>query len=689
MNPFPAIPFVRLCIVFIAGIVLFELFPGHYHIAWIITGFLLFTLIFTPRSFAAKWDTSWITGVIIYLSVLALGYLNANYKLSSKPTREIQHMKIHVAELTENPVEKRNSYKAEARLLYSQYEKDHEHSLTGIILYFQKDTLVKTLKHGQKILFHAPVVIPYSPQNPRQFNYKKHLASKGIYYQAYIKRDAFLVLDEPPRKNLSYYMKELRYAILNRLYSFQMQEEVTGIAAALLTGYKEELDPDTKASFSRVGTMHILAVSGLHVGIVYLMVSGMLFFLNKNLSGRLTRLLITLLFLWFYVIFTGMSPSVLRAGIMFSLISIGQTLFYKTNIYNTIFLSAFILLIADPGNLYNVGFQLSYLAVLGIVFFYPAMNNWITSRYWIINKVWALTCVSLAAQIATTPISLYHFGQFPTSFLIANLAVVPLAGIIIYTGIFALIFTGVPFLGSMSIWVFKFLITSMYQLILLIEKIPYSYAENLTINVFQCILLYGGIICFVCFFIYRYAAWLMAGLSVTAIFLITMTYRNWQVNHQQELIIYAQNKESRLEVMHGREVSYPSFEELNPMEYGLFVRAYHQWKGIRKQHSIEKNRNNNPLYVRYPLIQAGNKTLWIMDDSLMFPLKKISIDYLWLKSKRFFEPEKLPEFFQYDMILLDPCIPEKTRKKFIQAFDKYHIKFYDIAHSGAFIVHLN
>jgi len=689
MNPFPAIPFVRLCIGFIVGIVLFNLYPGHHNIAWIITGSLLFTLIFAPRSFTAKWNTSWITGLIIYLSVLALGYLNANYRLSSKPTREIQHMKVHVAELVENPIEKTNSYKAEARLLHSQFEKDIEHGSTGIILYFQKDQAVKTLKHGQKILFSTPVTIPYSPQNPRQFNYKQYLASNGIYYQAYIKNDAFQVLNQPPHKGLFYYVKELRYEILNRLYSFHMQEEVTGIAAALLTGYKEELDPDTKASFSRVGAMHILAVSGLHVGIVYLMISGMLFFLNKGLSGRLTRLLITLLFLWFYVIFTGMSPSVLRAGIMFSLISIGQTLFYKTNIYNTIFLSAFILLIADPGNLYNVGFQLSYLAVLGIVFFYPAMNNWITSRYWIINQAWALTCVSLAAQIATTPISLYHFGQFPTSFLIANLVVVPLAGITIYTGIAAVIFTGVPFLGSISIWIFKFLITSIYQLILLIENIPYSYAGNLTINMFQCILLYGGIICFVCFFMYRYAAWLMAGLSVTAIFLITMTYRNWQVNHQQQLIIYAQNKESRLEIMHGREVSYPSFEELTPMEYGLFVRAYHQWKGIRKQNSLEKNRNNNPLYVQYPLIQAGSKRLWIIDDSLMLPVKKIETDYLWIKSKRFFEPEKLSGFFQYEMILIDPSVPEKNRKKFITALDKTNIKFYDIAHSGAFIVHLN
>jgi competence protein ComEC len=295
----------------------------------------------------------------------------------------------------------------------------------------------------------------------------------------------------------------------------------------------------------------------------------------------------------------------------------------------------------------------------------------------------------LAAQIATTPISLYHFGQFPTSFLIANLAVVPLAGIIIYTGIAAVIFAGVPLLGSISVGVFKFLISLMYQIILHIEKIPYAYADNLSISLFQCVLLYVGIICFVCFFMFRYAAWLMATLSAIIIFLTTITYRNWQVNHQQQLIIYAQNKESRLEIMHGREVSYPSFEELTPMEYGLFVKAYHQWKGIRKQHSIEKNINNNPLYIQYPLIQAGNKRIWIIDDSLMLPIKKIETDYLWLKSKRFFEPEKLPEFFQYDMILLDPCIPEKTRKKFIQAFDKYHIKFYDIAHSGAFIVHLN
>lgn len=689
MNPFPAIPFVRLCIGFISGILLFHIFPGFTATAWIVAGSAMFTLILAPHSFTAPWNNNWITGLIINLILLGLGYLNATYRLSDKITRDISHMNVHVAELTENPVEKTNSYKAEARLIHSQFEDDLEKGASGIILYFQKNEDIKNLKHGQKIAFTSPVTIPYSPQNPRQFNYKHYLASHGIYYQAYIKYNDFQVLNQPVQKDLFFYIKEIRYEILNRLHSFQMKEEITGIAAALITGYKEELDPDTKASFSRVGAMHILAVSGLHVGIIYLMISKILFFLNKIKHGKIIRLLITLLFLWFYVMLTGMSPSVLRAGIMFSLISIGQALFYKANIYNTIFLSAFILLIADPGNLYNVGFQLSYLAVLGIVFFFPYLNSWITSKYWIINKSWELTCVSVAAQIATTPISLYHFGQFPTSFLIANIVVVPLAGIIIHSGIAAVIFTGVPLLGSISIWVFKFLITSMYQLILFIENIPYSYAGNLTINIFQCIMLYGGIICFVCFFMYRYAAWLMAGLSAVIIFLSTITYRNWQVNHQQQLIIYAQNKESRLEILHGREVSYPSFEELTPMEYGLFVRAYHQWKGIRRQNRVEKYIDNSPLYIQYPLIQAGNKRLWIIDDSLMLPVKKIKTDYLWIKSKRFFEPEKLSGFFQYEMILIDPSVPEKNRKKFITALDKTNIKFYDIAHSGAFIVHLN
>ncbi|MCX7744616.1 MAG: competence protein ComEC family protein [Flavobacteriales bacterium] len=689
MNPFPAIPFVRLCTGFVLGIILFNYFPGQATIAWIILGSILFTLLFTPQSYTALWNNSWETGLMIYLCLISLGYLNAHYQSPFKTIRDIKHMKIHVAELIENPVEKTNSFKAEAQLLYSQYEQDAQHGTTGIILYFEKNERIKQLKHGQKILFHAPVTIPYSPQNPRQFNYKKYLETKGIYYQAYINTNAFKVLPQPPRKNILYYIKEFRYEILRRIQSFGMPQEVTGIAAALLTGYKEILDSDTKASFSRVGAMHILAVSGLHVGIIYLMISGLLFFLKKNLWGRITALFITLFILWFYVILTGMSSSVLRAGIMFSLVSVGQTLSYKSNIYNTIFLSAFILLIVNPMNLFDVGFQLSYLAVLGIVFFFPAMNQWITSKYWIVNQIWALTCVSLSAQIATTPISLYHFGQFPTSFLIANLVVVPLAGIIIYIGIAAVIFTGIPLLGNITSAIFKFLITFMHQLIQVIEDIPYAYAENLTINAFQCLLLYAGLICFTCFFMNRYATWLVASLFIILVILITMTYRNWQVNHQQQLIIYAQNKKSWLEIMHGREVSYPSFDELTPMEYGLFIRANHQWKGIRKHHRIEKNKKNNPLFIQYPLIQAGNKRLWIIDDSLMLPINKIEIDYVWLKSKRFFNPDIILKSFSFQTILLDPCISEKNRKKMITTLDKLNIKYYDIAHSGAFIVNLN
>ncbi|TVQ76014.1 MAG: ComEC/Rec2 family competence protein [Flavobacteriales bacterium] len=217
-----------------------------------------------------------------------------------------------------------------------------------------------------------------------------------------------------------------------------MQSEAKQIMYALVLGDRSDLDPQLRQQYANAGVVHILAVSGLHVGVLYLLIS---LIFQKLLSGRAWRFqaFITLAVLWSYALMTGLSPSVWRAATMFSLLSVGVQLGRITNIYSTLAASAFILLILDASLLFSPGFQLSYAAVFGIVRYQPIIAEWWEPKTKWINYAWQIASVSLAAQIVTMPFTLVYFGQFPTYFLLANLLILPLLSIIMIGSIIALL----------------------------------------------------------------------------------------------------------------------------------------------------------------------------------------------------------------------------------------------------------
>ncbi|MEM9053079.1 MAG: ComEC/Rec2 family competence protein, partial [Bacteroidota bacterium] len=266
-----------------------------------------------------------------------------------------------------------------------------------------------------------------------------------------------------------------------------------GVISALVLGDKAQLDVDLRRQFVNAGVVHILAVSGLHVGIIYFLF-GWLFDLLLKKKGRLLKFILLLLILWAYAALTGFSPSVLRAATMFSFISLGKYHWKYGNVYNMIAGSAVVLLVVDPLLITQVGFQLSYLAVIGIVYFHPKFYSLLTFETWLPDKIWSLTCVSLSAQLATFPLSVFYFHQFPVLFPLSNLLVIPLATAILYLGISWLILSWVPFLSS----ILEFLtIKATYILNLTVEtfnELPIVTLRGLYLTEIETILLYSLIV---------------------------------------------------------------------------------------------------------------------------------------------------------------------------------------------------
>ncbi len=303
------------------------------------------------------------------------------------------------------------------------------------------------------------------------------------------------VLNKNPKNGFWQLIFSAREYVLDVLQkSISTGKDELGIAEALLIGYTNDLDKDLVQAYSNTGVVHIIAISGMHLALIYVLlvwVFGKIPLINKS---KLLQLVLILSCLWLFSILTGASPSVLRAAVMFSFIAVGKTYFKQASIYNSLAASAFVLLCYNPYYLWAVGFQLSYLAVLGIVIFQkPIYNCFYIKNKWV-DKTWQLITVSTAAQLLTFPVCIYYFHQFPNLFLISNLIAVPLSAIILYTEIALITFSWIPFAGT---WLGKLvtgLVWVMNKIICWINDLSFAVWDKIPATVLSTGLLYATLI---------------------------------------------------------------------------------------------------------------------------------------------------------------------------------------------------
>lgn len=353
-----------------------------------------------------------------------------------------------------------------------------------ILLYHQFDTL---LGPGQVLLLAGKPSTIEGPKNPGQFDYRTFMERQGLAHSLFSGKKLYVlgsVIDQPIQQYFSY----LRNYLIRQIDQFFESPASKQIAKALLLGYKKQMDPEITEAYSTTGAMHILAVSGLHVGIIY----GFFFLLVKpyRLRTRIRVVYLTsiILLIWAYACLTGLSPSVLRSATMFTFVALAQMQSRSPSIFNAIALSALVLLVLDPFLLYAVGFQLSYGALLGILLIQPLLVRVWLPRYRWLEYCWQITTVGVAAQLATFPISAYYFHQFPSYFILSNLVAIPAAFLIMSFGIPFLIFSKVPVLGPALTWVTESLIKMLNFLIMGLESLPGASVRDIHFEVWEIVL---------------------------------------------------------------------------------------------------------------------------------------------------------------------------------------------------------
>ncbi len=507
------IPLVRLVIPFAIGILLSNfLIKDQDPISLTVLIAILLVVCCTVTLKQLRYKERWIYGFTIYLTFIGLGVLHQTIWQKSNT------LKIKNQEAVEwiGRVEEVNYRGDTASLLKVKvHAVDNNGSfnekLFGLTAYLKSPT---KLKVGDWISAKSVLKPIEKPLNPYQFNYANFMYKRGYLRSTYLDK----VQQHGRQVNLEAYTSSLRASLISGFEKAGIKDKELAVLNAISLGDKSLLNQETRNAYAGAGAMHILAVSGLHVGIVYLLFSQLLFFLSSSVWERWIKAAILLFVIWGFAFLTGLSPSVQRAGCMFSFIIIAGALNRYSSTLNSIAAAAFILLLINPMILFELGFQLSFAAVIGIVSMHPSIYAIWQPSYILIDKAWSLIVVSITAQLATLPFVLYYFHQFPNWFLITNLFVIPLAFIIVAGAILVgclILFFQEDFLLAKVLDVFLKLLNGGIQAM---ENLPFFTTSDIWIAPIQAILLGVMVLAIMLFINHRKFFQLFTALACLAIF---------------------------------------------------------------------------------------------------------------------------------------------------------------------------
>lgn len=606
---------------------------------WLLFAFFIVSMFFIILNFCYTqlrlYKNRWIGGLLISLLLFLAGWQNAvrynelnNNNHFSKTTAQFLVVKI-----SSEPDVKNNLIRFTANAEKS-INKAKGLNVNGTLLITIKDSAARKLYYGDELLVPAkynPVEPPYVPA---AFNYKNYLAGQNIFYQAFFTGKQYVLLQTNTGNPLIAYSLRLRQQLVEKLKNNMHDTSAIAVASTLILGYKADLSNDILQAYSKTGTIHVLSVSGAHVAIIYILLTFILSFLNGHKYGKLLKALIIIIAIWYYSLLSGFSPAVCRAAVMISMFIAGKTFNRYINTLNILAISAFLLLLYDPFFITDVGFQLSYLAVFGLVVFQPLEYKWLTLKNKWADKLWALCSVSIAAQVITFPLSAFYFHQFPVYFLVSNLFIIIPTAAIMYTGIFFLLLPQIPLVSSTLALILEKSIVIMNNGLSIIEHTPFASFGKIWIAVPEYLLLYAVILSGF-YFLYYKKTWLAGLCLICTLFLCA----GWCM---KKIFCYKSNTVAWLNLKKHTGIVFKNgneavvFSDLKPSDktYQYSIQPYLDSCQVEHTETVTLNQDVKTPWIikKSNFIQFLNKRIFIFDGAQQNNLfsEKLKTDYIYI-----------------------------------------------------------
>ncbi|HZL08401.1 MAG TPA: ComEC/Rec2 family competence protein [Prolixibacteraceae bacterium] len=539
---FQKIPFIRITSLFMTGILLnhYLNFEPHW-IAFVLT-ILISALIFL-------WHTSNYAAVQIQNLLISIGIVFAGVFYPGKPHENQQsdfnRKEYYLAEVCQKPAEKAKTFQSILQIQNKSLAKPEK-----VIAYFSKDQFDSTLSTGDQLVILAKPQKIRNKGNPFEFDYQSMMRKKEISYTVFLTEGTYLKTGHSVNR-IIYQAELIRDKLLSKLSVTKIEKEEGSVVAALTLGYRAELDPETTDYFASTGAMHVLAVSGLHVGLIYFILGFLLSGIKKVKIGAFLFPALMIILLWSYALITGFSPSVQRATVMLTFVIFGNILRRSVNIYNSLTASALVLILNNPDVLFEVGFQLSFLAVFGIVLIQPKLAGLIEVKNKLLKSLWALLTVSIAAQLATFPLGLFYFNQFPNFFWLSNFFVIPGATLIIWLTFGFFIFSPFPFIPDLIAQLIQWTTSLMLWTLKVISELPHAVSEGIVINPIQLWVIFGILGSILIYVFSKRKQWLFFSLILLITLQSSVFVLNWRLLNQKAIYVY-NSRNTFIHLINGR-----------------------------------------------------------------------------------------------------------------------------------------
>jgi competence protein ComEC len=550
---------------------------------------------------------------------------------------------------------------------------DAKHVIGKSLLNVDKDSIKQPLKVDNVFVARTQFNELYSPLNPNQFDYKNYLKKQNIYYQLYL-NDSELLTVSNNKHTIFGYAAKLREHIQSKLKDHNFSHDEYAIINALLLGQRQDVSKEVYESYSQAGAIHILAVSGLHVGIVLLLLNYLLKPLEFLKRGKYLKISIIVVLLWCFAIVAGLSASVTRAVTMFTIIAIAMHYKRPTNIYNTLAISVFVLLLFKPSFLFDVGFQMSYLAVLAIVMFQPLLFKLYQPKYKTVSFLWNIFTVTLAAQFGVIPISLYYFHQFPGLFFISNLAIIPFLGIILGFGIVIIVMASFNILPKFMADSYGYIITSMNNFVQWVSHQEAFLFQNISFNIIYVILSYvliGSLFTIVVRKSYKGIQLMLIAIIVGQLYFIygsrTNVKREFLVFHKSRYTILGFRNIDDFEVHHNLNDSVFNADKI--------ISNYNVGAHI-------KTVNFDTLQNVY---QIDNKLLLVIDSLGVYKSLSFKPQFVLLRNSPKLNLNRLIDSLQPELIISDGSNYKSYQNRWQETCKAKKIPFHKTSEKGAFI----
>ena len=692
MTDWSKYPFVRMLIPFALGIWVSIFVVGlRLSPTFLIAASMALLVMAVLTAFLLKHQRhSWFFG-----AVMACYLFMAGYSLVRVHGAEVQKSyylnyqadaNYYVARIYDYPTERPNSIRTVLELEYQFGDSLPSRPVSGkVMAYFPKSDSAFALHYGDLIAIPSPIREVSPPLNPEEFDYRAYLARKGITGQAYLKDDDWIDLQANDANPIYAFSYRFRDVLLASLHRSGLNDNEFGVAAAILLGYDDYLADEVRKNYVAAGSMHILCVSGMHVGIIYLLASFLLGFLNRKKWQKTLKQVLLLALIWFYALIAGLSPSILRASLMISFVIIGEAIRRKGFVINSIAASAFILLCINPNNLFEIGFLLSYAAVMGIVVLQRPIYNLLYVKNKLLDKGWQITAVALSAQIATIPFTLFYFQQFTTYFWLSNLFMTPISFIVVISGMILLLVSWIPYVNILVGYLVWGSVYVMNWVVAKIESIPYSIIRGLYINDFEFAVLLVALLLLMLTFMLRKRRLFIAMLASLLLVMTSVTIRMYRVEAYQGMTAFCLRNHTAVDFVSGGEHVLLADSALMADESTVDYSLKGAWSKRHLSHhpqmiGLEEDYANEYLCKKSNLVSFDGKLLAIWEDqrisdSLSF---RLPVDYLLVRGKQKPDVQSAVNAYEAKMLLIDGSVPRYLSEKWIAQAQDLDIPYYNI-----------